>query len=477
MKIKKSKIIIITMLLLCFALSVMPMKVFAATEINKVEIGGSKFNYNAGDKPESYAIRTGDTAYYYDIEYEYWEEMETNTSGETVPVKFWYSDENKNNALSQDKKITTFEEGKTYMYSISLTSRDGYTFADNTEVYVNSEKVNAVNVTKNESGLFITAIKTIKPTKPVQKQEIDVVEINNATLKFNDGDKPVFTGTISDDRYKFVYEAWRTNDAGISSVDWFNNDEHLDYWGGKLITTFDKNKTYTYELTLVTTAEGGEKWFFGENTKLKINGQEVGYVYISEVDTQSFEVKTKITITPTSTKPEQPVKETVKEIESTGATKAKIEFAKEVNKDYKLDIKPIEVKKDLTNKNVKYVVDINVLENGQIVKISDTKMKIRIALPEDLKGFNKYEVVYISNDEIKETIPATVEDGYIVFETSHLSQYGIVATNVEEKTEQTKNETNNPKTGDNITTSIILFVTSIATIGALTIVNRKKARE
>ena len=175
-----------------------------------------------------------------------------------------------------------------------------------------------------------------------------------------------------------------------------------------------------------------------------------------------------------SGEPEQPAKETVKEIESTGETKAKIEFAKEVSKDYKLDIKPVEVKKDLTSKNVKYVVDINVLENGQVVKISDTKMKIRITLPEDLKGFNKYEVVYISNDEIKEIIPATVEDGYIVFETSHLSQYGIVATNVEEKTEQTKNETHNPKTGDNITTSIMLFVVSIATIGVLTIVKRKK---
>ena len=198
---------------------------------------------------------------------------------------------------------------------------------------------------------------------------------------------------------------------------------------------------------------------------------------MSEDNPQSFDVKTKIAITPTSTKPEQPVKETVKEIQSTGETKAKIEFAKEVSKDYKLDIKPVEVKKDLTNKNVKYVVDINVLENNQIVKISDTKMKIRIALPEDLKGFNKYEVVYISNDEIKETIPATVEDGYIVFETSHLSQYGIIATNVEGKTEQTKNETNNPKTGDNITTSIMLFVASIATIGTLTLVNRKKARE
>ena len=175
-----------------------------------------------------------------------------------------------------------------------------------------------------------------------------------------------------------------------------------------------------------------------------------------------------------SGEPEQPAKETVKEIESTGETKATIEFAKEVSKDYKLDIKPVEVKKDLTSKNIKYVVDINVLENGQIVKINDTKMKIRISLPEDLKVFNKYEVVYISNDEIKETIPATIEGGYIVFETSHLSQYGIVATNVEEKTEQTKNETNNPKTGDNIITSVMLFVTSIATIGTLTIVKRKK---
>ena len=471
---KRSRIFIIIMLMLLVAMCIAPITVFATTEIGKVEINAVKFNYNAGDKPESYAIRSGDTAYYYDIEYEYWEEMETAENGELVPIKFWYSDDDKNNALAQDKKITTFEEGKSYMYTISLKARDGYTFADNTEVYVNGEKVNTMSVGQDKKSIFVPAIKTIKPTKPVQKQEIDVVEINNVTLKFNDGDKPVFTGTISDNRYKFVFELWRTNDAGITSVDWFNDADHIDYLGGKLITAFDKDKTYTYELALVTTAEGGEKWFFGQNTKLKINGQEVGYVCGSSYDEQSFSVTTKITITPTPTKPEQPVKETVKEIQSTGETKAKIEFANEVSKNLKLDIKPVEVKKELTDKNVKYVVDINVLENGDVVKISDTKMKIRIALPEDLKGFSKYEVVYISNDEIKETIPATVEDGYIVFETSHLSQYGIVATNVEEKTEQVKNETNNPKTGDNITTSVMLFVASIATIGTLTVVNRKK---
>ena len=38
---------------------------------------------------------------------------------------------------------------------------------------------------------------------------------------------------------------------------------------------------------------------------------------------------------------------------------------------------------------------------------------------------------------------------------------------------QTNNETTNPKTGDNIITSIMLFVISIATISALTIVRKK----
>ena len=43
--------------------------------------------------------------------------------------------------------------------------------------------------------------------------------------------------------------------------------------------------------------------------------------------------------------------------------------------------------------------------NNNVVKISDTKMKIKIALPEDLKDYDKYEVVYISDGEIRETIP------------------------------------------------------------------------
>ena len=130
--------------------------------------------------------------------------------------------------------------------------------------------------------------------------------------------------------------------------------------------------------------------------------------------------------------------------------------------------------KDLIDKNVKYVVDINVLENGEVVKISNTKMKIRIALSEDLKGYDKYEVVYISDNEIKERIPAKIEDGYIVFETSHLSHYGVIVTN--NNTEQGNEEettNNNPKTGDNIILDVALFMISSVGIAAL-IYNKKK---
>lgn len=178
--------------------------------------------------------------------------------------------------------------------------------------------------------------------------------------------------------------------------------------------------------------------------------------------------------TKNSGEPEQPAEETVKEIQSTGKIKGKIEFEEEVSKKYKLDIKQIEVEKDLIDKNVKYVVDINVLENGEVVKISNTKMKIRIALSEDLKGYDKYEVVYISDNEIKERIPAKIEDGYIVFETSHLSHYGVIVTN--NNTEQGNEEettNNNPKTGDNIILDVALFMISSVGIAAL-IYNKKK---
>ena len=118
---------------------------------------------------------------------------------------------------------------------------------------------------------------------------------------------------------------------------------------------------------------------------------------------------------------------------------------------------------------MKFVADINVLDgNNNVVKISNTKMKIRIALPEDLKGYDKYKVVYIVNDEIKETLPAAVENGYIVFETNHLSQYGIVGTN--------GGSGATPQTGDS-SSVLWLAILCISGVGALTVFGISKNRK
>ena len=214
--------------------------------------------------------------------------------------------------------------------------------------------------------------------------------------------------------------------------------------------------------------------FNGWNTKKDGSGENYKYVYwrfwdINEETDKEFDKDTKIkeengyerykniTLYATWIKNN--------EIKSDGDINVSITFDKEINDNYSLDIKKVEIKKELSDKNVKYLVDINILENGEVVKINDTKMKIKIALPEELKGYKKYEVVYILNNEIKETIPATVEDGYIVFETTHLSEYGIVAT-------EKINNIENPKTGDNI--GVYLITSLIAVIGLLTIYRKKQ---
>ncbi len=101
---------------------------------------------------------------------------------------------------------------------------------------------------------------------------------------------------------------------------------------------------------------------------------------------------------------------------------------------YTLDIKKLEIPENFANTDIKLIVDINMInKNSEIVEVNGIKMKIKIKLPEELKGYDNYEVVYINSrtGNIKETLPATIEDGYIVFETTHLSQYGIIAKKIE----------------------------------------------
>ena len=251
--------------------------------INNVCIENVKFAYRSGDAPQATAevYNTDDDKY--EIAYECWEKME---NGE--PVAFWYYDESK--YTPSMKKITQFEEGKTYMYSIELREKNGYTFADNCSVTINGNPISATaNAVKTVDGLFVMNVETIRPEAT---KKISVIEINNATLTFKDGDKPVFTGTVPEnDQYAFRCEWWSLDEnTGIVSTE--------PEWGGDIyknkITAFEAGKTYHYGVYVTAyTAD------ISPDAKLKINGREVKYTRIGdESDTQSFWVETDLTMTP-----------------------------------------------------------------------------------------------------------------------------------------------------------------------------------
>ena len=290
--------IISLLLALCMVLAIAPMTVFADTEISIIDIENATLYYDAGDKPKATAekFEVEGLISNYEIEYECWEEMETTESGESVPIKFWYSDESQ--YTSSQQKIITFEVGKTYMYSISVKAEDGYSFADDYELYVNS--VAQQSVIKTQNRLLITAITTIQP-RSAQLQNISVVEINNATISFNVGDKPVFTGKTPDNApYIYQCEWWETDEGkeGKHSTDFFD--------GGfeRLIINFERGKTYNYGIYL----KAAEGYCFTTDTKLKINGKYYDYDTndydpLLQYDNGGFAtmwVHTDLTMTPTA---------------------------------------------------------------------------------------------------------------------------------------------------------------------------------
>lgn len=201
--------------------------------------------------------------------------------------------------------------------------------------------------------------------------------------------------------------------------------------------------------------------------------------------------------------------DTVKEIEAVDGIKGSITFDDGVNGEYTLEIKKMDIPDNLLD-DIKYLVDINVLSGQEIVEIDGIKMKIKFELPEELKGYDFYEIVYISrNQMIKERIPATVKDGYIYFETTHLSQYGVVAKNNSQETpggneeivttpdnsgndtevttpdnngndtetttpSASENNTGNPDAGDN--TAMYLVLSFAALLGVGTVMFWKKFR-
>ena len=228
----------------------------AESTIATATIENAKFNYQPGDAPKAMAWVAIDDMDKYEIAYECWQQFENNQ-----PVAAWYSDHGSHGSLPT---ITAFESGKSYVYSLMLMPKDGYSFTSETVITVNGQKVSAPFV---GGSMYIPSVKTITmPTVTV----IDVVEINGVTVSFTDGDKPVFTGKVPDGaNYAYRCEWWELDSkTGAMSTDFGNFYENK-------FTAFEAGKTYHYGAYVTTIY--GDRYVFGPNTKLKINGEFVNY--------------------------------------------------------------------------------------------------------------------------------------------------------------------------------------------------------
>lgn len=254
-------------------------------------IGNAKFNYQPGDVPQATAWVSEVDADKYEIAYECWQQFENNE-----PVAAWYSDNGSHGSLPT---IAKFESGKKYVYSIMLKPKDGYSFSSETVITVNGEKVSAPFV---GGSMYIPAVKTI--TMPTLIA-IDVVEINDVTVSFKDGDKPVFTGKVPDGaNYAYRCEWWELDSkTGAMSTDFGNFYENR-------ITAFEAGKTYHYGVYVTTYGDvGNVRYIFTPDTKLKINGEFVNYTRYEGDESDGSDgtmwVLTDLTMTPEESTPQK----------------------------------------------------------------------------------------------------------------------------------------------------------------------------
>ena len=178
--------------------------------IKTIDVTNATLTYHAGEAPKATAALSGENAAKYKIVYEYWEEMEKQSDGSAIPVRFWYSDAAENAKLADDKKITAFEEGKSYMYSIKLEAVNGNSFASvasGLTMTLNGEAVNTKNMTASADGtsVFVTALKTLKPTteqseyKFLEGENGSWIQNSDGTLRFRaNGEFSKFTGVMVD---------------------------------------------------------------------------------------------------------------------------------------------------------------------------------------------------------------------------------------------------------------------------------------
>lgn len=71
--------------------------------------------------------------------------------------------------------------------------------------------------------------------------------------------------------------------------------------------------------------------------------------------------------------------------------------------------------------------NISVYNGDKEVSMKDGKYTIKLKVDDYINDYDNLKIIYVNDQsEIEEYFDATLEDGYIIFNTTHLSNYGIV---------------------------------------------------
>ena len=269
-----------------------------SSTISTATVINAQTDYAPGETPRATATVPAADADKYEIAYECWEEMSGDDPRDLQPVAYWYSDVGK--YPTGAKRITQFEEGKFYMYSVALRLKGDTALDPGFDVTVNGRP--GGTVLRTVDGVLLPNAASMLCEQPIgEEQAIDMVEIDGATTTFKAGDKPVFTAGVSGASNSiFQCEFWMGNDGGEVNSQKFwdeNITNHID--------AFKAGVTYRYGFYLK--AQRG--FYFTRDTKVKVNGRLYSFEW-SDSDKEAFErwdgksdtmwVYTDLTMTPES---------------------------------------------------------------------------------------------------------------------------------------------------------------------------------
>lgn len=109
--------------------------------------------------------------------------------------------------------------------------------------------------------------------------------------------------------------------------------------------------------------------------------------------------------------------------------------------------------------------DIKLLLNNQPISLNGEKIRIKIKLTdEQLLNFRNFKIVYIDGNGAVSNIESTLSGNYIIFETTHLSNYGIIGTKI------------SPDTGYETYENMYFVILGVSILGIATVVYYKNKR-